>query len=64
MTSHLGSDWDVLNQGVGGWTTWHIREYVDKKIGELQPQVATLYIGHNDLLTSVPMPYEQLYRAW
>ncbi len=54
----------VLNQGVGGWTTWHIRRFVERNLDALAPDVLILYVGHNDLLTPVPRPYSQLYAAW
>ncbi len=59
-----GGQLQVINQGVGGWTTWHIRRYLLDHIDDLQPDVLTLYVGHNDLLTPVPVPYAQLYAAW
>ena len=64
LQQKLNAQWEVINQGVGGWTTWHIERYLEKKMTDLNPDVMTLYIGHNDLLTSVPIPYKQLYRAW
>lgn len=54
----------VLNQGVGGWTTWHIREYFERVHGNLNADAITLYVGHNDILTSVPLPYKELYPLW
>ena len=56
--------YEVLNQGVGGWTTWHIEQYIKQKSSALNPDVITLYVGHNDILTSVPMPYKELYPIW
>ncbi len=64
MQKKLSGSWEIINQGVGGWTTWHIQHYLDEKAKQLKPDIMTLYIGHNDLLTSVPLPYKQLYRAW
>ena len=55
---------EVLNQGVGGWTTWHIEAYAEQKSSVLNPDVLTLYVGHNDILTSVPLPYKELYPLW
>jgi lysophospholipase L1-like esterase len=60
----LNNSTEVLNQGVGGWTTWHIKEYILDRSEDLRPDIATFYIGHNDILTSVPLPYKQLYAAW
>ena len=63
VQSRLGAH-DVVNQGVGGWTTWHIRRYLDDHLDSLNPTVLTLYVGHNDLMTPVPIPYDELYHAW
>ena len=49
---------------MGGWTIWHIRQYLERNLEKLAPDVLTLYVGHNDLLTPVPAPYSQLYAAW
>lgn len=60
----LPPDAEVLNQGVGGWTTFQIRRYLEDRVDDLAPDLATLYVGHNDLLTPTPLPLEQLYAAW
>lgn len=60
----LPERFEVLNQGVGGWTTWHIRQYLSDHIDGLRPDVLTLYVGHNDALTQTPLPYRELYAAW
>ena len=60
----LPNTWEVINQGVGGWTSWHIQEYAQRKHELLSPDIVTLYIGHNDLLTFTPIPYAQLYAQW
>lgn len=65
LSAYLGPSYQVLNQGVGGWTTWHIRHYLGQGAFEaLQPDVMVLYVGHNDLLTPAPRPYAQLYTRW
>lgn len=64
LAERLGDQYMVANQGVGGWTTWHIRRYLADHLDALAPDVLTLYVGHNDALTPVPMPYAQLYSAW
>ena len=60
----LGPDQQVLNQGVGGWTTWHIQRYLQARLPDLAPDVLVLYVGHNDLLTPVPLPYHLLHQRW
>ena len=64
LESLLDDKWEVLNQGVGGWTSWHIKEYIQRQKDNLNPDIVTLYIGHNDLLTFTPLPYKDLYKAW
>jgi lysophospholipase L1-like esterase len=63
LESRLGGGYEVVNQGVGGWTTFHVRRYLDDHIDALAPDILTLYIGHNDLLTPVPVPLADLYAA-
>lgn len=60
----LGAEHHVINQGVGGWTTFQIRRYVEARVDELAPDLLTLYVGHNDLLTHAPRPLEDLFAAW
>ncbi len=63
LTSLLDNT-EVLNQGVEGWTTWHIARYVEAHFADLQPDVLTLYVGRDDLLTPVPVPLAHLHLAW
>jgi lysophospholipase L1-like esterase len=60
----LGQKAQVLNQGVGGWTSFHIAKYTESKAEALQPDILTLYIGHNDMLTKSSAPYKTLFGAW
>lgn len=65
LSAYLGADFQVINQGVGGWTTWHVRHYLARgAMDALKPDVLLLYVGHNDLLTPAPLPYAQLYERW
>jgi lysophospholipase L1-like esterase len=64
LSKLLPTGWEVINQGVGGWTSWHITEYAKRKQALLKPDIITLYIGHNDLLTFTPLPYADLYKKW
>ncbi|GDX81650.1 hypothetical protein LBMAG42_34610 [Deltaproteobacteria bacterium] len=43
--------WEVVNQGVGGWNTLHIRLYAESQLERLNPDILVLYVGHNDLFT-------------
>jgi lysophospholipase L1-like esterase len=56
--------WQVVNQGVGGWNTLHVRLYMESQIERLDADIYALYIGHNDILSSSPVPYRQLYASW
>jgi lysophospholipase L1-like esterase len=55
-----GRGWEVVNQGVGGWNTLHVRLYVESQLERLQPDLLALYVGHNDVMTHLPVPYRQL----
>jgi lysophospholipase L1-like esterase len=61
MQELLGPSHQVINQGVGGWTTFHIDRYLTTQIEVLQPDVLTLYVGHNDQLTALPRPIREIY---
>jgi len=54
---------EVLNQGVGGWNSFHIRLYLQGRIAELQPDVLTLYLGVNEAL-EVPADMRTLYSSY
>jgi len=55
---------EVVNQGVGGWNTLHIRLYVASQLERLDPDLLVLYVGHNDILTESPLPYARLYEGY
>lgn len=44
--------WEVVNQGVGGWNTLHIRLYVESQLERLAPDILVLYVGHNDIFST------------
>ncbi len=56
--------WEVVNQGVGGWNTLHIRLYLESQLELLDPDIMVLYVGHNDILAPSPVPYSQLYARY
>jgi len=60
----VGSGAQVVNLGVGGWTTFHIRRFLETRLEVADPDVVVLYIGHNDILTASPRPYNELFEAW
>lgn len=57
-------DWEVVNQGVGGWNTLHVRLYVESQIQRLDADLFVVYVGHNDILTRSPAPYRDLYARY
>ncbi|MCK6525459.1 SGNH/GDSL hydrolase family protein [Myxococcota bacterium] len=58
------NDWEVVNQGVGGWNTLHVRLYVESQIQRLDADIFVVYVGHNDILTRSPAPYRDLYARY
>ncbi len=59
-----GPAWEVVNQGVGGWNTLHVRLYLESQVTRLAPDILVVYIGHNDILTASPVPYRDLYARY
>ncbi|MCP4809040.1 MAG: SGNH/GDSL hydrolase family protein [Proteobacteria bacterium] len=49
--------WEVVNQGVGGWNTLHIRLYAVSQMQALEPDIVVVYVGHNDLMTPSSVSY-------
>ncbi|MBM4369342.1 MAG: SGNH/GDSL hydrolase family protein, partial [Deltaproteobacteria bacterium] len=60
----LGTGVQVINQGVGGWTSLHARRYMETQVDLVDPDILVVYLGHNDILTPSPRPYAQLLEAW
>jgi len=58
----LTPDVEVVNQGVGGWTTFQIRRYAERELVELAPDIVTVYAGNNDCATGLPVSLENLSR--
>ena len=59
-----GPSIQAVNQGVGGWTTLHIRRFLETRLADVDPDVVVLYIGHNDIITESVRPYGALFEAW
>jgi len=55
---------EVLNQGVGSWMTFHVLRYAESNLDDLAPDIITLYVGHNDLRTLLPLPIRELESRW
>ncbi|HJN77655.1 MAG TPA: SGNH/GDSL hydrolase family protein [Myxococcota bacterium] len=56
--------WEVVNQGVGGWNTLHVRLYAESQMETLEPDILAVYVAHNDLLTESAVPYSTLYARY
>ena len=54
---------EVVNQGVGGWTSFHIRQFLDGYADNIEGDVWTIYLGVNENLPT-PIPFADLYEAW
>ncbi len=54
---------EVLNQGVGGWNSFHILLYLQGRFEELDPDVITLYLGVNEALET-PADMRTLYSSY
>ena len=55
---------EVINQGVGSWMTFHVLRYAESNLDDLDPEIITLYVGHNDLRTMLPLPMRELESRW
>jgi len=60
----LGPEVEVLNQGVGGWTTFHIHQYAAQHLEALEPDLVVLYTGNNDSARVMTLSYEQQHARW
>ncbi|MEC8382162.1 MAG: SGNH/GDSL hydrolase family protein [Myxococcota bacterium] len=58
----LENRFEVLNQGVGGWTSFHIRRYLEHHFSSLKPDILTLYISNNDAAKNLPADIESIYQ--
>ncbi|MFT5587162.1 MAG: hypothetical protein ACI9VR_004770, partial [Cognaticolwellia sp.] len=64
LEERLPQDWEVVNQGVGGWNTLHMVLYAEGQMARLAPDIVVLYVGHNDVLTPASVPHSQLYAQY
>jgi len=64
LAERLAGRAEVLNQGVGSWTTLHIAEYARRSLVDLEADVVTVYVGHNDQFTDMPMTQKELLARW
>lgn len=62
--SGQGEAWEVVNQGVGGWNSLHIRLYAESQLDRLNPEILVLYLGHNDLFTRGVASHKELLQRY
>lgn len=53
----------VVNQGAGSWTSFHVRLYAERWLEQAQPDIVTVYLGVNEAEYSTT-PYAELHEAW
>ena len=63
LEARLGPAVEVLNQGAGGWTSFHVKTWLERHGTVLDPDIAIVYLGHNDLLTPSRAPYSRIYAS-
>ena len=56
--------YEVINQGVGGWNTFHIWLYLKLTVARLRPDILILYVGHNDIMTKSSETYRQYWNRY
>ncbi len=54
---------EVVNQGVGGWTSLHIAKFLESHADTLDAEIWTLYLGVNEKMPT-RMSFADLYNAW
>ncbi len=54
----------VINQGVGGWNSFHCLLYLREFIDDLDPDLITLYLGNNDIKTKGPWTYREYWENY
>lgn len=56
----LGPQVQVVNQAVGGWTSLHVRRYLETRLEDVDPDIFVVYLGNNDLKERSDRPYREL----
>ncbi len=54
---------EVVNQGAGSWTSFHVRKYAENWLDAADAQVVTVYLGVNEA-TLAPASYADLHARW
>jgi len=60
LERQLGAGVQVINQAVGGWTSLHMRRYIETRIEDLDPDLFVVYLGNNDFKQRSSRPYREL----
>ncbi|GEM_PF-4433620 len=64
LAALAGDQVTVFNQGVGDWTTFHMRRYVEARLTDLAADVVVVYAGRRDLAATSPLTLAELHRHW
>ena len=54
---------EVINQGVGGWTSLHVRAFLEGHSDAIDADIWTIYLGVNEHMPT-RMTYADLYTVW
>lgn len=54
---------EVVNQGVGGWTSLHVRTFLEGHSDAIEADIWTVYLGVNEHMPT-RMTYADLYAIW
>jgi lysophospholipase L1-like esterase len=63
LAEDMPSTVEVVNQGVGGWTSFHIRIFLENHIDSIEADILTIYLGVNENLPT-PVPFADLYSMY
>lgn len=55
LRAHIGRHICVINQGIGGETTEHLLERIDRDVFSFRPAAVIVTVGGNDALTGMPL---------
>ncbi len=58
-----GPQVEVVNQGAGSWSSFHVREYGEHWLERAEADVVTVYLGVNEAQRT-PVTYRDLHARW
>lgn len=64
LGARLGPGVEVVSQGVGDWTSLHMRLFAEAHLSSLAPDVVVVYAGRNDGVEALPLSLAELHRHW